>query len=152
MAEPAFAALLREALGVERLAQSKWRVVAAAIFKFYGNFAAFMNDVARVRKIIVDDLPQESRDSLLDDTSLRGRVLDASDIEARQILRVKTQRYIWTTLDRIKTYTFPEEYAAEKKREAARKDIAKALQRAAASRRAARTAMVRGVRRLLKSR
>ena len=77
-------------LAAENLAQSKWTVVAAAMFAFYVTYEAFMHNIEYVRKIIFGELSQDSQDSLLDSESLRGRVLDASDIKARRKLREKT--------------------------------------------------------------
>ena len=119
-----FAGLLRQALGAETVARRSWAVATAAIAEFYDSYAALKADEPYVRRILIAELSEEQQRSLDDRPTLTG-LEDASDIHARRELREKTMVYIWNTLDRIKSHAFPEDYAAEKKLVAARREAMK---------------------------
>ena len=99
-------------------------MATAAIAEFYDSYAALKADEPYVRRILIAELSEEQQRSLDDRPTLTG-LEDASDIHARRELREKTMVYIWNTLDRIKSHAFPEDYAAEKKLVAARREAMK---------------------------
>ena len=101
-------------------------MAVAAMRQHYGSYASFLSHGEYVRSIIIAELSEEQQRSL-DDLPKSTGIEDASDIQARRELRVKTMEYVWHTFDRIKSKAFPEECAAEKKHEAARKEAMKEL-------------------------
>ena len=107
------------------------------IAQFYDSYAALKADEPHVRRIIIAELSEKQQRSLDDLPKLTG-LEDASDIHARRELREKTMVYIWNTLDRIKSHAFPEDYAAEKKHVASRREATKEQSGSATSRLPAR--------------